>query len=353
VKFVDEVRIHVKAGDGGDGAVAFRREKYIERGGPSGGDGGNGGSILFEADPQLTTLLDFRFLQRHVAKHGEHGRGSDCNGAASADLVLRVPVGTLVKDAREDRVLCDLSTPGERFVAAQGGRGGLGNMNFATSTRQTPRFAQDGTHGEERDLVLELKLLADVGLLGFPNAGKSTLISRVSRARPKVADYPFTTLVPNLGMVQYRGERSFVMADIPGLIEGAAEGAGLGHQFLRHVERCRVLIHLIDLSAEGEERDPLHDFDVLNRELARYSPTLAKKPQVVAPNKVDLPFAKERLPKLRQALKRRRIPIFPISSATGEGLDALMDAAAGVLWAPASPAPRRRGRTARTEHRKV
>jgi GTP-binding protein len=205
-------------------------------------------------------------------------------------------------------------------------------MNFATSTRQTPRFAQDGTAGERRELVLELKLLADVGLLGFPNAGKSTLISRVSRARPKVADYPFTTLVPNLGMVHYRGEKSFVMADIPGLIEGAAEGAGLGHRFLRHVERCRVLIHLIDLNAEGDGRDPLKDFDVLNGELKKYSPELAGKPQVVAANKIDLPEAREKLPKLEKALRRRRLEVYPISSATGEGLDALMDAAAAVLW---------------------
>jgi GTP-binding protein len=332
VKFVDEVRIQVKAGDGGDGAVAFRREKYIERGGPSGGDGGNGGSVIFEADPQLTTLLDYRYQPRHEAKRGGHGQGRDCNGASASDLVLRVPVGTLIKDSQTGEQLGDLNVSGERWVAAKGGRGGLGNMNFATSTRQTPRFAQDGTQGERRELVLELKLLADVGLLGFPNAGKSTLISRLSRARPKVADYPFTTLVPNLGMVHYRGEKSFVMADIPGLIEGAAEGAGLGHRFLRHVERCRVLIHLIDLSAEGDGREPLKDFDVLNAELKKYSPRLAEKPQVVAANKIDLPDARARLPKLEKALRRRRIEVYPVSSATGEGLDALMDAAAAVLW---------------------
>jgi GTP-binding protein len=332
VKFVDEVRIQVKAGDGGDGAVAFRREKYVERGGPSGGDGGNGGSVIFEADPQLTTLLDYRYQPRHEAKSGGHGQGSDCNGASAEDLVLRVPVGTLIKDLEKGDPLGDLSTGGVRLVVARGGRGGLGNMNFATSTRQTPRFAQDGTRGERRELTLELKLLADVGLLGFPNAGKSTLISRVSRARPKVADYPFTTLVPNLGMVHYRGERSFVMADIPGLIEGASEGAGLGHRFLRHVERCRVLIHMIDLSAEGEGREPLKDFNVLNAELKKHSPELAEKPQVVAANKIDLPMARERLPKLEKALRRRRIALYPVSSATGEGLDALMDAAAALLW---------------------
>jgi len=320
VKFVDEVRIRVKAGDGGDGAVAFRREKYIERGGPSGGDGGNGGSVLFEADPQLTTLLDYRYRPLHEAQSGQHGLGNDCNGASRDDLVLRVPVGTLVNDAATGELVVDLSQPQQRVVIAKGGRGGLGNMNFATSTRQKPRFAQEGIKGEERELVLELKLLADVGLLGFPNAGKSTLISRVSRAKPKVADYPFTTLVPNLGMVQYRGDKSFVMADIPGLIEGAAEGVGLGHQFLRHVERCRVLIHLLDLSAEGEGRDPLADFNILNHELEKYSAELATKPQLVAANKMDLPFARERLPKLQKALQKKGIPVFPISGVSGEGV---------------------------------
>lgn len=333
MRFVDEVRIVVKAGDGGDGAVAFRREKFVEKGGPSGGDGGDGGSVLFVADPQLTTLLDYRFQQHHRAKDGQQGMGSDCNGASGPDLTLRLPVGTLIKDAESEELLCDLSEPGQRYVAAKGGRGGLGNMNFATSTRQTPRFAQPGTKGEERALVLELKLLADVGLLGFPNAGKSTFISRVSRARPKVADYPFTTLVPHLGLVRYRGEKSFVLADIPGLIEGASEGAGLGHQFLRHVERCRVLIHVIDLAAEGEGRDPLQDYKVLNRELERHSGALAEKPQVVAANKVDLPFAKERLKKLKASLKRRGVEVFPISAVTGEGVDALLDAVARVVFA--------------------
>ncbi|MFL5349809.1 MAG: GTPase ObgE [Hyalangium sp.] len=332
MKFVDEVRIFVKAGDGGNGAVAFRREKFIERGGPSGGDGGNGGSVIFVADPQLTTLLDFRYQQHHRARSGENGMGSDCNGRASEDLILKVPVGTLIRDANSDELLADLSAPEQRFVAAQGGRGGLGNMNFATSTRQTPRFAQDGTKGEERTLILELKLLADVGLLGFPNAGKSTFISRVSRARPKIADYPFTTLVPNLGMVQYKDNLSFVMADIPGLIEGASEGVGLGHQFLRHVERCKVLIHLIDLGAEGEGREPLKDFDILNRELGKYSAELAKKPQVAAPNKIDLTEARARLEGFTAAMRKRGIAVFPVSTATGEGLQALMDVTAEVLF---------------------
>ncbi|HET9451204.1 MAG TPA: GTPase ObgE [Aggregicoccus sp.] len=333
MKFVDEVRIFVKAGDGGNGAVAFRREKFIERGGPSGGDGGDGGSVVFEASSQLTTLLDYRYQQHHRARGGEHGMGSDCNGRASEDLVLKVPVGTLIKDENTGELLADLSEDGQRFVAAQGGRGGLGNMNFASSTRQTPRFAQDGTPGEERTLRLELKLLADVGLLGFPNAGKSTFISRVSKARPKVADYPFTTLVPNLGVVAYKDHLSYVMADIPGIIEGASEGVGLGHQFLRHVERCKVLVHLLDMGAEGEGREPLKDFDVLNRELAKYSPELAHKPQVVAANKLDLTHAREeRLEPLTKALRARGLQVFPISCATGEGMGPLMDAVAEVLF---------------------
>ncbi|HVP59299.1 MAG TPA: GTPase ObgE [Myxococcaceae bacterium] len=350
MKFVDQVSIEVKAGDGGNGAVAFRREKFIDRGGPSGGDGGNGGSVIFEADTGLTTLLDYRYQPHHRAKNGQHGMGSDCNGAAAEDLVLRVPVGTLVRDQDTGELLADLAEPGARAVVARGGRGGLGNMNFATSTRQTPRFAQDGKPGEERRLVLELKLLADVGLLGFPNAGKSTLISRVSRARPKVADYPFTTLVPNLGVVPYKDGMSFVMADIPGIIEGAAEGAGLGHQFLRHVERCRVLIHLVDLSAPGEGRTPLHDLDVLDRELERYSPELAKKPQLVAANKIDLPEARARLAPFQAAMAERGVPVFPISAATGEGLGPLLDAVAQVLSGGALPTlgraerPRRRPR---------
>ncbi|WP_304504097.1 GTPase ObgE [Corallococcus sp. EGB] len=332
MKFVDEVRIYVKAGDGGNGAVAFRREKFIERGGPNGGDGGNGGSVVFVANPQLTTLLDYRYQQHHRAKNGEHGMGSDCNGHGADDLVLQVPVGTLIRDEQTGELLVDLSDPGQRFVAAKGGRGGLGNMNFATSTRQTPRFAQDGTKGEEITLRLELKLLADVGLLGFPNAGKSTFISRVSRARPKVADYPFTTLVPNLGMVQYKDNLSFVMADIPGIIEGASEGVGLGHQFLRHVERCKVLVHLIDMGAEGEGRKPLDDFNILNAELKKYSAELATKPQVVAANKQDLTEGRERLGPFTEALRRRGIRVYPVSTATGEGMQALMDAVAEVLF---------------------
>lgn len=357
MKFVDEVRIYVKAGDGGNGAVSFRREKFIERGGPNGGDGGNGGSVSFVANPQLTTLLDYRYQQHHRAKNGEHGMGSDCNGRAADDMVLQVPVGTLIRNEQTGELLVDLSDPGQVFLAAKGGRGGLGNMNFATSTRQTPRFAQDGTQGEEITLRLELKLLADVGLLGFPNAGKSTFISRVSRARPKVADYPFTTLVPNLGMVQYKDHLSFVMADIPGIIEGASEGVGLGHQFLRHVERCKVLVHLIDMGAMGDGRDPLADFNILNKELKKYSAELAGKPQVVAANKLDLTEARERLGPFTEALRRRGIRVYPVSCATGEGMQVLMDSVAEVLFtgrtdkihteAPAKGAGKRSGASAK------
>ncbi len=333
MKFVDEVRIHVKAGDGGKGAVAFQREKFRPRGGPSGGDGGRGGSILVEADENYTTLLDYRFQPEHKARSGEPGGGNDCNGRDGPDVLLKVPVGTMVKDAVSGELVFDLARNGEKVVLAKGGKGGMGNMNFATATRQAPRFAQPGIAGEEKEVVLELKLLADVGLLGYPNAGKSTLISRVSKAKPKVADYPFTTLTPHLGVVGYKDHRSFVMADIPGIIEGAHQGAGLGHQFLKHVERCRLLIHLVDCSAEGEGREPMGDLEALDRELALYSEKLAKKPQIVAANKIDLPEARARAKKLATRLKRRKVPVFLVSSATGEGLDALIDAVAERIFA--------------------
>ncbi|MFN7133104.1 MAG: GTPase ObgE, partial [Myxococcales bacterium] len=332
MKFVDEVRIRIKAGDGGNGAVAFRREKYIARGGPAGGDGGRGGDVVVVADENHTTLLDFRFQPIHHARNGEHGQGSDCNGRAGEDAVLKVPVGTLIKDAETGEVLHDLSENGQRVVLAKGGRGGLGNMNFATATRQAPRFAQPGEKVQEKEVVLELKLLADVGLLGYPNAGKSTLISRVSRAKPKVADYPFTTLTPHLGVVAYKDHTSFVMADIPGIIEGAHHGAGLGHQFLKHVERCRVLIHLIDCAAEGEGREPLHDWETLNRELKLYSPELASKPQILVANKVDLPEARERAEKFAAQMKKKRIPVLLVSSATGENLPKLLDMCAEAVF---------------------
>jgi len=332
VKFVDEVKIKVKAGDGGDGAVAWRREKFIPRGGPAGGDGGDGGDVVLEVDPQLGTLLDYRFVREHQARSGEAGRGRDQNGHAGGSLVLRVPPGTVVKDATSCERLADLSDPGQRFVVAKGGRGGLGNMNFATSTNQAPRYAQEGTKGEERELQLELKLLADVGIVGYPNAGKSTLISRISRARPKIADYPFTTLTPNLGVVGWRG-KSFVVADVPGLIEGAHAGAGLGHQFLRHLERTRVLVHLVDPLAPAAGRGPRADLDAINRELRLYSAELAKKPQIIAVTKMDVPDSKEKLAELRRSFARRKVrpEVLAISAVTGEGMEKLLDAVARAL----------------------
>jgi GTP-binding protein len=346
MKFVDEVRIRVKAGDGGDGAVAWRREKFIPRGGPAGGDGGNGGDVVLVVDPQLSTLLDYRYVSEHRARNGEKGGGRDMNGKDGSDLVLRVPPGTVVKDAGTGELLVDLAGEEERFVVAKGGRGGLGNMNYATSTNQAPRYAQDGTPGEDKNLLLELKLLADVGIIGYPNAGKSTLISRISRARPKIAEYPFTTLVPNLGVVPWRGERSFVVADIPGLIEGAHAGAGLGHQFLRHVERCRVLIHLVEGANPEPGRAPKKDLAAIDRELALHSPELAKKPQVVAVTKVDVPEARKAGETLRRLFSRRKrpLPVHLISAVTGEGVQELLDAVARVLYAEASPRRAGRGR---------
>ena len=345
MKFVDEVKIRVKAGDGGNGAVAWRREKYIPRGGPAGGDGGNGGDVVLRVDPQLSTLLDYRFVREHKARNGGHGLGSDCNGTDGEDLVLRVPPGTVVKDGASGEVIADLSAPDARFVVAKGGRGGLGNMNFATSTNQAPRYAEDGTPGEEKDLVLELKLLADVGIVGYPNAGKSTLISRISRARPKIADYPFTTLVPNLGVVGWR-ERSFVVADIPGLIEGAHAGAGLGHQFLRHVERCRVLVHLVDGANPEPGRTPRTDLEAIDRELALYSKDLAAKPQIIAVTKIDVPEARKAGEAFKRVMARRKrpVPVHLVSAVTGEGMQELLDAVGKALFRPAHPERAGRGR---------
>jgi GTP-binding protein len=334
MKFVDEVRVHVKAGDGGKGCVAFRREKFAPRGGPSGGDGGRGGDVRFLTDPQMTTLLDFRYEPRHFAKDGGPGLGSDCNGHAAENVILRVPVGTVIKDEATGEALFDLTEPNQEVVVARGGRGGLGNMNFANSVRQAPRFAEPGRPGQERHLVLELKLLADVGVVGMPNAGKSTLVSRVSKARPKVADYPFTTLVPQLGVVGYKDGRSFVIADIPGLIEGAHLGAGLGHQFLRHVERCRVLVHLVDCGGVNAEsgRAPIEDYDQINRELASYSPKLAEKPQLVVGNKLDLTQGPETFAAFAEALQARGVVASGISAATGAGIPELLDRVAALLY---------------------
>jgi GTP-binding protein len=339
MKFVDEVRIHVKSGDGGAGAIAWRREKFIPRGGPAGGDGGDGGDVVLVVDPQMATLLDYRYIREHKARSGEKGHGRDMNGVSAAHLELRVPPGTLVRDAATGQVIVDMSGGLERFVIAKGGRGGLGNINFASSTNQAPRFAQDGTPGEEKELFLELKLLADVGIVGYPNAGKSTLISRISRAKPKIADYPFTTLTPNLGVVGWRGERSFVVADIPGLIEGAHTGAGLGHQFLRHVERCRVLVHLVEGANPEPGRTPARDFAAINKELKLYSRELAAKPQVVVVTKVDLPEARAAGEKWQKTMAARKAPVevHLLSSATGEGLDELLDAVAGSIWPDVKP----------------
>jgi GTP-binding protein len=334
--FIDDVRILVKAGDGGNGCMAFRREKFVPRGGPSGGDGGNGADIILETDERLTTLLDFRFKREYNAKNGEPGRGRDQNGHAAPEMVLKIPPGTLVRDLATGEVLADLRDNNRRWVLAKGGRGGLGNMNFATPTLQAPRFAQPGTEGEERRVRLELRLLADVGLVGFPNAGKSTLVSRLSRAKPKIADYPFTTLQPHLGVVQYKDGRSFVLSDLPGLIEGAHRGAGLGHRFLKHMARCRAIIHLIDAS---QDRDLLADYDAINEELTLFDPALGRKTQIVAANKIDVPEARERAEGFARKLKRRKIVIHLVSGATGEGLPALLDATVLALDRAPIPAP--------------
>ena len=333
MQFIDECSIDVKAGNGGDGKATFRREPNVPRGGPSGGDGGNGGSVILVADEQLSTLLDLRYQKTYKAAHGEHGSGRDKYGAGAPDVLVRVPVGTVVYDEESGERLDDLSTVGQRFIAAQGGKGGRGNIHFATSTNQAPTKAEPGELGQERRLRLELKLLADAGIIGYPNVGKSTFISAVSRARPKIADYPFTTLVPNLGVVGLPGGRSFVLADIPGLIEGASEGHGLGHRFLRHVERTRVLLHLMEVSAEPG-RDPLHDYDVINRELERYSPELAKRPQIVALSKMDLTETREAFDGWREKFAARGVTLHAVSAATQEGTRELCEA----LWPIVRPA---------------
>ena len=326
MQFVDQARIYVRGGNGGNGAVAFRREKFVPKGGPSGGDGGDGGSVLLRVDAGLSTLLDFRYKREYQAPAGDGGANKDRYGHAGADLVLRVPPGTQVYDDDSNTLLADLRLPDETFVAALGGKGGRGNIHFATSTDRAPRKSEPGLPGHERNLRLDLKLLADVGLLGFPNVGKSSLISRISAARPKIADYPFTTLVPNLGMVQLSNDRSFVVADIPGLIEGAHKGTGLGDRFLRHLERTRVLIHLLEVSATPG-RTPLKDYETLNRELALYDPELAARPQIVVLNKIDLPEVKSRFKRLSGPFARRGITLLQVSAATGSGLNALLEEA--------------------------
>jgi GTP-binding protein len=334
MQFIDEAIIHVKAGDGGDGASAFRREDGVPRGGPSGGDGGDGGSIVFVADPRLSSLLDFKYRRKYKAERGENGRNKDQYGAGGEDLVVRVPVGTVVYEEGGDQPLVDLDQPGAQFVVVRGGRGGRGNIHFKSPWNQAPTDAEPGTPGEERTIRLELKLLADVGLLGFPNVGKSTFISHVSRARPKIADYPFTTLVPNLGVVQLSDERTFVIADIPGLIEGAADGAGLGHQFLRHVERCRVLLHIVEATyLTGPDRSPLADYRAINLELERYAPELAKKPQVVALNKIDA-MTPEAVDDVRQQFAGEHVELFTLSAATGDGVGPIVERLWSFLQSP-------------------
>ncbi len=323
--FIDRATIKVKSGAGGPGAVTFRREKYVPYGGPSGGDGGNGGSVILEATEDLQTLLDFRYKKEFVAEPGGNGMSKNMYGKNSPNLTIRVPVGTVVYDADSNALLADLSHAGETFVAAPGGKGGRGNAHFATPTNRAPQYAEPGTPGVELNLRLELKLLADVGLVGLPNAGKSTLISVISAAKPKIADYPFTTLQPQLGVVQYGDGEHVVVADIPGLIEGAHTGAGLGHEFLRHVERTRLLLHVLDASGGPEERDPLEDWDTINNELAKYSPELAKRPMAAVLNKLDLPTAQENQERLTKALEERGYPVFTLSAATREGLPPLLN----------------------------
>ena len=320
--FVDEVTVEVKAGDGGNGVVAFRREKYVPRGGPAGGDGGSGGSVILEADSNLSTLLDFRFQKKFEAPRGETGASKQMHGSNAKDLLLKVPVGTSATEVTTGDLLCDLTRHGQRFIVASGGTGGRGNMHFGTSTQQAPKFAENGEPGELKTVKLELKLLADVGLIGYPNVGKSTLISAISAAKPKIANYPFTTLVPNLGLVRVDAERSFVVADIPGLIEGASEGVGLGHQFLRHVERTRFLVHLIDMSGVTG-REPLDDYAIINRELAAYSDKLSGLPQIVALNKIDVSDEKLRA-SIREDLEAEGVEVYEISAATSVGVQNLV-----------------------------
>ncbi|MGE5559768.1 MAG: GTPase ObgE [Chloroflexota bacterium] len=328
--FVDKIKIFVKGGDGGNGCVSFRREKYVPEGGPNGGDGGRGGDVYAIVDGSVRTLMDFRYQRHHKAPRGQHGMGSNMHGKSGEDLFIKVPPGTAIFDDATGDLIADLTEEGELALIGAGGRGGKGNARFASATNTAPRMAEKGEPGEERWVTLELKLLADVGFVGFPNAGKSTLLASVTAAKPKIANYPFTTLVPNLGVARIEDGRSFVLADIPGLIEGASAGAGLGHDFLRHVERTRVLIHVID-AAGTEGRDPVADFAVINGELEQYRPGLSQRPQIVAANKIDLPEAGANVERLKAALEPQGYPVMPISAATGEGVRELMFRVADLL----------------------
>ncbi len=326
--FVDKVKIYVKAGDGGDGAVSFHREKYVAAGGPDGGDGGKGGDVVFCVDDNFSTLIDFRYKRKYIAEKGQNGSAGNSTGKNAPDLIVKVPRGTLVRDANTGRIIADMSSD-EPKIIAKGGKGGKGNARFATPTRQIPKFAKPGFMGEEYEITLELKLLADVGLVGFPNVGKSTLISVVSAAKPKVANYHFTTLTPVLGVVKVHDEKSFVMADIPGLVEGASEGIGLGHEFLRHVERCRLIVHVVDVSGV-EGRDPVSDFEIINKELANFSEELAKSPQIVAANKCDM-ATEEQIDSFKKYIEEKGYPFYQISAATTQGTKELIDAVSAEL----------------------
>ena len=328
--FTDYVKIIAKAGNGGDGAVSFRREKYVAAGGPDGGDGGKGGNVYMEVDPDRNTLIDFRYQKKFKAENGKNGEGAHKFGKSGDDLVIKVPLGTIVKDAETGKVLADLSEQGQKELILAGGRGGKGNSHFATSTRQAPRFSQEGEKGEEKELILELKLLADVGLLGFPNVGKSTLLSVVTDATPKIADYHFTTLEPNLGVIKGEYGDSFVIADIPGIIEGASQGVGLGIQFLRHIERTRLLLHVIDVSGT-EGRNPVKDFEIINEELKQYSEKLSKRKQIIVANKVDSMQDTSLYEELEKMAKEKELEIYKISAATGQGIKELMKRVSEIL----------------------
>ena len=328
--FVDYTKIFVKSGDGGNGAITFRREKYVAAGGPDGGDGGNGGNVYFIVDPDANTLINFRYNKKYKAQNGENGSGNRCYGKSGEDLYIKVPLGTVIKDSQTGKVIADLSEKGQKELIFPGGRGGKGNAHFTTSTRQAPRFAQNGEKGIEKEIILELKLLADVGLIGFPNVGKSTILSMVTSARPKIADYHFTTLEPNLGVVKTEYGDSFVIADIPGIIEGASEGAGLGLQFLRHIERTRLLLHVIDISG-SENRKPVEDFKIINEELKKYSEKLSKRKQIIVANKIDSMQDETLYQELEELAKKENLEIFKVSAATGEGLKPLFTRVSEVL----------------------
>lgn len=328
--FTDYAKITIKSGNGGNGAATFRREKYVAAGGPDGGDGGKGGSIYFVVDKDLNTLLDFRYKKIFKAENGQNGSGNNCYGKKGEDLYIGVPVGTIIKDSETGKVLADLFSENQKELVLPGGRGGKGNVHFATSTRQAPRFSQDGEKGQEKEIILELKLLADVGLIGFPNVGKSTFLSRVTSAKPKIADYHFTTIIPNLGVVKSIYGDSFVIADIPGIIEGASEGVGLGIQFLRHIERTRLLLHVIDVSGT-EGRTPVQDFEIINKELKEYSEKLSTRKQIIVANKLDVMQDENLLKELEEFAKNKGMELFKISAVTGEGIDNLMNHVTEVL----------------------